>query len=138
MCISGRLLCVLNILPKEWGGSKMLGYWKRQYDMLYQKYCHWVDQNNALVSRNNTLEYENKRLGGVLERAEQRNQELELESQELDAMLTESQDQVSKLSGEINMRDVKIQQMQRYIDNVHSAFKVMQDVIDPAKKSENA
>ena len=27
----------------------MLGYWKRQYDMLYKKYCSWVDQNNTLT-----------------------------------------------------------------------------------------
>lgn len=130
----------------------MFGHWKRRYaDAVGIIRNRDITINgleierDAVYDQNKTLHSKLQSLQKLLNQAKQQNTELEFASQEFDAMLCDEQKKNDKLLGEINLRDVKIEQLNTQIDqqrknietlgrklrDIHTAFKVMQDVLDP-------
>ena len=119
----------------------MLGYWKRRYECVLQSYHVLEAKMLGLETERHEVYSQLKSATELLDRAKQQNQELEREVIEIDNMLDDTQKKCDKLTGEINMRDVKIenqqqliQNMQRYITNLHSAIKVLNDVVASEQK----
>jgi len=119
----------------------MLGYWKRRYECVLQSYHVLEAKMLGLETERDEVYSQLKSATELLDRAKQQNQELEREVIEIDNMLDDTQKKCDKLTGEINMRDVKIenqqqliQNMQRYITNLHSAIKVLNDVVASEQK----